>query len=280
MVETALSELLHWITEREAIRIQKDVLGSPKPWTKDPILRDYKFCNVRRNDDRVSIWIQENWMNMFSTHKNLAFAMCVARIFNWPDTLHAIQDEIFSESPDLNKVRDKLKCRRDVGGHKIFTGAYTVSTCGLSMDKIDYVCDVVFKPLLSTIKNPVVGQSLEEYWNYLQQFQGFSSFMAGQVIADLKYTHPLIAAADWNTFAPLGPGSTRGLNRLYGRPLGGTIKQQQGTRELLDIQKIVNSRLGEDIALHDIQNCMCEFDKYMRLKYDGGKVRSKYDGRG
>ena len=147
------------------------------------------------------------------------------------------------------------------------------------MDKIDYVIDKVFEPLYQKLKNPEPGQTLESYWNYLCGFQGFSSFMAGQVIADLKYIEPLKSASDWNTFAPLGPGSTRGLNRLHGRALGYNLKQAQGTQELLKIQTIVDLELRMDVALHDIQNCMCEFDKYIRLKYDGGKVRSKYDGR-
>lgn len=45
--------LLNFIAERERIRIKKEA-GQPWPWTNDPILRDYKFCCVRREDDRVT----------------------------------------------------------------------------------------------------------------------------------------------------------------------------------------------------------------------------------
>jgi hypothetical protein len=43
------------------------------------------------------------------------------------------------------------------------------------------------------------------------------SFIAGQVIADLKYVEPLRSAEDWETFAVSGPGSRRGLNLVLGR---------------------------------------------------------------
>lgn len=276
MLQTNLSELLHWIKERESIRTKKES-GQPKPWTEDPVLRDYKFCNVRRNDDRVSRWIHDYWLYVYPDHHNITFAMCVARIFNWPDTLEKIEDLVFHEVWQPEEMRKRLKEYRNQG-NKVFTGAYTVSTCGRAMDKIDYVIDLVFTPLRKQ-HIPLENRSLEGVWAELCCHQGFSSFMAGQVIADLKYIEPLRSAPDWNTFAPLGPGSTRGLNRLHGRALAYNVKQQQGTQELLEIQSIIKRELTLDIALHDVQNCMCEFDKYMRLKYDNGKVRSKYPGR-
>lgn len=276
MMEKPLSELLHWVKERESIRAKKEA-GLPKPWTNDPILRDYKFCNVRRNDDRVTRWIHDHWLHPYADSEHITFAMCVARIFNWPETLALVEDLVFNEVWFPETMRERLKKYRDAG-NKVFTGAYTVSTCGRAMDKIDYVIDLVFTPLRKTITNADGLETLEEVWADLCQYQGFSSFMAGQVVADLKYIEPWRSMPDFKTFAPLGPGSIRGLNRLYGRPLGGSITQVQGSKYLHEIQAIILNELALDLPAHDVQNCMCEFDKYMRLKYDGGKVRSKYPG--
>ena len=55
-----LDRLLYWVTERESIRIQR-LQGKAPPWTDDPILRQYRFCNVRRMDDAVSQWLLTNW---------------------------------------------------------------------------------------------------------------------------------------------------------------------------------------------------------------------------
>src|SRR2546423_1636561 len=49
-------ELIDWISERTAIHTKKEA-GHPPPWTDDPVLREWSFCNVRREDDRVTRWI-------------------------------------------------------------------------------------------------------------------------------------------------------------------------------------------------------------------------------
>lgn len=266
--------LLYWISERENIR-QRRMERAEKPWTSDPILRDYKFCNVFREHDRVTEWVHSNWLSPYSKHPNIAFAMCLARHFNWPDTLHAIG---FPETWEPEKVRALLKQRRDKEGLKIYTGAYTISTCGRSMDKVDYSIDLVLTPLYKKLRLPVVGEKLEDYWNVLRENEGFASFMAGQVIADLKFIRPLFDATDWMDWAPLGPGSIRGLNRYFGRELGYTVRQAQGLQELRQVQQTIKENLGMILAVHNVQNCMCEYDKYIRLRDEGGKVRSKYPG--
>lgn len=267
-------ELIHWVTERTRIRALKE-RGDPKPWTTDPILRDYKFCNVRREDDKVSRWIQDNWLYPNAEdNANIAFAMCVARHFNWPDTLQVIK---YPHEWNPEAVRSELKAYR-AAGNKVYTGAYLVSTCGRSMDKIDYSIDVVLNPLRAGLRAPQYGDTLESYWKHLREFDGFASFMAGQVVADLKLIQPLRSAVDWWAWAPLGPGSVRGLNRYHARPLGYNVPQAQGLEELRQIQEMLRHATGTFLPLHNVQNCMCEFDKYLRLKYDGGKVRSKYNG--
>lgn len=271
----AESDLLAWIKERESVREKKEA-GANKPWTENEIIRDYKFCNVRREDDSVTRWIFENWLMPNTDSPNIVFAMCMARHFNWPDTLLAIG---FPHVWEPERIRQLLKCRRDEKKLKIYTGAYTISTGGLRIEKIDYSIDHVLTPLWQSHRLPKIDESLVSYWTYLQQKNGFGSFMAGQVIADLKFIPPLKSAPDWATWAPLGPGSIRGLNRYHGRKLTAAIKQSQGVIELRQIQELIKQRILMNLSLHNVQNCMCEFDKYMRLKYDNGHVRSKYNGR-
>ena len=274
----------YWIIEREEIRIQKE-LGLPKPWSADPIFQHYKFCNIRREDDRVTVWIKNNWRDPCRNHPNMWFAMIVARLFNWPDTLNAIDFPLADFDKLKETWREVLKRRRDELGLKIFTGAYLVSTNGVSMDKIDYILDRVLTPIWERGLAPSsAGEysdsvTLESYWRFLTQFDGLGSFMAGQVIADLKYIDPiLMEASDWYSFAPLGPGSIRGLNRFAGRDVKKSLKQEQGLKEINEIRLMVKDRLGLDLPAHDIQNSLCESDKYIRLKNGEGSVRSGYKG--
>jgi 5-hmdU DNA kinase, helical domain len=48
--------LFNFIAERERIRCRR-AAGEPPPWTADPILREWSFTNVRREDDRVTRWV-------------------------------------------------------------------------------------------------------------------------------------------------------------------------------------------------------------------------------
>ena len=295
---TELNEMqklfVYWIKERESIRVKKEQ-GLPKPWTDDPIFQTYRFCNVEREKDTVSIWIKENWIDPYKYHPNLWFAMIVARLFNWPPTLkrigfpeflhHDLHDYANSLLDWKTATRNRLKMLRDDEGGKVFTGAYLVSTNGVKMDKIDYILDRVLTPIWGQGRAPYVynnrnaGQeTLEEYWTFLRQFDGLGSFMAGQVVADLKFTPLLEKAYDWMTWAPLGPGSIRGLNRLHGRPLEKSLRQEQGLKEMSVLQDIVEQELNWKLPLHNLQNCLCETDKMIRVMNGEGRPRSTYPG--
>jgi hypothetical protein len=121
--------------------------------------------------------------------------------------------------------------------------------------------------------------------------------MAGQQIADLKYM-TMRDAPDWKTWAPIGPGPVRFLNRLHGRPLTKSIPVAQHYLELAQLSEAVKVALPQVAIQHGYSaevealvqfhledahnigsNLLCETDKYLRLK-EGGQVRSKYNGAG
>lgn len=271
----------HWINEREKCRKGREK-RLPKPWSEDPILQSYRFCNVRREDDTVTRWIHNEWIALNDgkvPKENMVLAMIVARTVNNIDTLKEIG---FPWTVNLEGwfgfARSVMKARRD-RKEQVWTGAYLVSTNGHSMDKIDYIIDKVWVPFAKTGRGPYDAETLQCYHKYLQHYDGLGSFMAGQVIADLKYSSLLRNAPDHHTWAPIGPGSKRGLNRYFGRPLEKNIPEHQVLKELQGVQLQVQQRLGLDIAVHNIQNCFCEYDKYRRVQLGEGKPRSTYPGK-
>jgi hypothetical protein len=270
----------HWIVEREKARIGREQ-NLPKPWTSDPIIQQYRFCNIRREDDKVTKWIKLNWRDPYEGHPNMVTAMVIARLFNRISTLELIGfPETCNFEGWVEVVRELLKEVRS-NGAKIWTGAYLVSTNGHSMDKIDYILDRVVKPIHDTplFRYSKPKKSLQALHADLTLYDGMGSFMAGQVVADLKYTSVGRDAEDWNTWAPIGPGSRRGLNRYFGRKLEGSIKTNTVNEELLLLQYNIRQRLGIDLPVHDVQNCLCEFDKHSRVRLGEGKPRSGYPGK-
>lgn len=76
-----------YLEAREALRVRREMGGSPDQWTTDPILRACRFCNVYREDDRVTRWINEHVRVPYAHHPELLTMLAIARWINWPDTL-------------------------------------------------------------------------------------------------------------------------------------------------------------------------------------------------
>ena len=114
------------------------------------------------------------------------------------------------------------------------------------------------------------------------QYPGMGSFLAAQVICDLKYVEPLRSADDWRTWAASGKGSLRGLNRVMGHDKGRSWTEHEWFRRLhalhAEIGPLVRASKMPPIHAQDLQNCLCEFDKYERTRLGEGKPRCRYAG--
>lgn len=268
-----LDTMEYWIRERESIRSQREK-GKKRPWTKDPILLKYRFCNVRRMDDRVSQWLMKNWYKPHKDSHHIPFACSVARQINWPETLADLTPLVFGKW-DANKAM-KLMERRKYMGQKVYTGAYML-TGTLGGTKIEQTIKKILSPIKRT-PPPLHWDSMEKTHAAYLPRAGYSSFIAGQVVADMVGCGYL-DAEDTLTWAPLGPGSKRGLNRLHGRPLESGIPKKQAVAEMVDVYAEMRVRLpsifkDRGLILMDLQNCLCEFDKYVRTSNGEGRPRS------
>jgi hypothetical protein len=261
----------HWVAERDKIRALREG-GAPKPWTNDPILQQFKFCNVRREDDRVTRWFANNWRHARYWGEPLFIPnIMLGRTINWPNTLEHLG---FFQTWKQDWLYSVLEGRKATG-KKIYTGAYMVTQYG-SRDPKNLL---VTRNAGEYFRDPPKRQdTLQDMWKVLQTYPGMGPFMAAQVVADLKQTIILKGAPDWWDWASLGPGSTRGLNRLFDRSLNYGLNQAQGLEEMKELRS--KAQYPYDLCLQDVQNTLCEFDKYMRVYMGQGLPRSRYDGFG
>jgi hypothetical protein len=264
----------YWITERESIRIKKEA-GAAKPWTDDVILQKYRFCNVRRMDDKVSRWLLDNWYIPNKDHKNIILAATLARQLNNPESLTAIG---FPTVWNPEKAAKILAARAN-NGAKNFSGAYMI-TGTLGGTKVEQIIHKVATPIYKT-RPAIDTTSIEKSVKLLLPYAGFSTFIAGQVVADLRWAMAGLWG-DRNTWAAIGPGSRRGMNRLHGRPIDQPLKQEEFTRKLVALMSFMKKSLPPAISKRleaiDYQNCLCEFDKYVRTMLGEGKPKQKYPG--
>ena len=263
---------------------EKRYFKEPPPWTTDPIFQKYKFCNVYREDDKVTIWLRENWREPYADHPNLPFAMALARLINWPPTLEEIG---FPKRWYPEKVLGVLHRRKDEG-EKIYTGAYLLGSCPKGTKRADYLVHSVLDPLQQKLTSLLKRHGstplefscdLQLTWDWFRSQRGLGDFLAYEVVSDLRHTKYLRDAPDIMTWANAGPGALRGLTRLWG--------YQPKTRQISGYAFPKNNALGamQDLLakshtppwkrtlpweMREVEHWLCEFDKYERIRLGQG----------
>lgn len=274
-------QLIYWITERESIRNKKEA-GLPAPWSDNPVMQVTYFCNVNREHDKVTKWIRQNWTYPCDTlgeecSEYYDFAMIVARIFNLPSTLEELQQPI--ETYHWLEHAEEVFHDRKQRGDNIWNGAYIISTNGKKMDKASY-CLMLLEKLAKSHKITHNCSTLYEAHQALMKVEGLASFLAAQVVADLKNTvgHPLNKAEDWFTFSAPGPGSLRGLSWFFEEK----VSAKNYHEKIKEAYEILEFELPEEIleflCFQNLQNCFCEYDKFMRVTNGTGRSKRKYKG--
>lgn len=265
--------LLHWMCEREKARV-----GS----TDDPIIREWRFCNVNRCDDRETRWIFRHVIAAHEDSSSLWFNLVVARFINWSPTLETIG---YFEEWDAPTFIARIEAIP--AGTKVYTGAYMVPAGPAGIQKHRYLADCVFTRLWDLAYGRAVGfpmpprgATLADWSNFLRQAPLMGDFLRNQIVTDLRYTRYLEGATDWETFVLPGPGTQRGLNRLHELPLSTHWGAGEASRCLQSLRSRI---LADDPRwapmlrdINNLSNCMCEFDKYCRVFFGEGKPRARY----
>jgi hypothetical protein len=230
----------------------------------------------------------ENWYEPYFNHKNMVVACVLARHFNQPTTLEAIG---FPDSLPRYAYRDGYwdgyvfdaqraiyKLKED--NQTVFNGAYIIRASADYANK----SEMVFRETCQQfIDRPLAlgFDSMEGVVCELMTYRNIGSFMAGQIAADLRWA----VKGKWSdkdTWAAMGPGSKRGMNRLHGREVEAPLNQEHFLNELQGFKCMAEQKLPKSITsrmeMIDWQNCFCEVDKYTRVLLGEGRAKQRYNG--
>lgn len=279
-----LTDLLYFIEQREQARINKE-RGYAKPWCTDPIVQNYRFCNINRQDDKVTKALQTFYFyNPNMSLETLWFNLVLGRMFNNPDCLMELGYIVQWDADWFKAVLDERQAR----GDKLFNAAYMIHAKTQGIPKHHYLANDVFTPMWEQIGDaPIHSQYLRTWAIFLSQFYGMGPFMRNQVVADIRYspynyqtrTDRANHFRDWSVYVEAGPGTMKGLNYLHNRQQGTTIKDPHA--ELMELQGILESIPEMPAVFSDpnnVSNTMCEYSKFMRAKLGTGKPKQKYPG--
>lgn len=305
MTTPRITDLARFMRERHNIYLKRRN-GWPGPWTDDPVLRDGRFCNIFRELDTVTQWIDAYIRKPYADHPHLWFMLAIARYINWPPTLSRLIDggDTWPDDPRFSPERLTHALEQIAAeGGKVYTGAYMIraesdpSKPWYSWTKHRYIAEIVLGRLWEdreTISFWIEQQgpddepcTLQDAWAVFQEsrYVGWGPFMAYEVVTDLRHTRYLRDAPDIYTWANAGPGAIRGLNRLHGRDLTTQPPRPQTNEEMRQLMLALNSdetlwpAKWPRLEMRDVEHSLCEFDKYERVSLGEGKMRSKYDWR-
>lgn len=256
--------------ERYRIHLAREA-GEPEPWTRDKILQRYRFCNIFREDDRVTRWFRTHVRDdhRLAGKPELLLATVVFRMFNRISTGEAIfcQTDIeggtpftlFAESGDVRHLKKAILV--GCGRGPYVTGAYIVSSPP-GYSKLDGVLEILrrfwrdereWRGLGAGIydtggwgKRNMDGAgsmllhnagafTLEATWDWLRQFDYLGKFHSYEIVTDLRHTALLDRAPDIDTWASPGPGARRGLNYVAGRDTAARVPREQQIEEMREL---------------------------------------------
>jgi hypothetical protein len=272
-----------FVRERHAIYLRK-AAGEPQPWTADVILRDGRFCNVYREHDAGTLFATNTIVKPHADNPDLWFFVLAYRCCsNEPKAFAKLLLYLLAADFDGFRAEAEAMIAR---GEKVYrTDSYKPlmpprELKGITQPK--FHVEYLLKPVSREREKyrPRAGEKMAEYSLRLQEIDRLGEFYAGQIIADLEQVEPLSLAEDFWTFAEMGLGSARGLNRVLGQPVEQKWSRARWLGELLKLSEeaapYFDAAGMPRIHARNAQNCCCEFDKWERIRERGGKLIHRY----
>ncbi|HEV2413111.1 MAG TPA: nucleotide kinase domain-containing protein [Candidatus Saccharimonadales bacterium] len=269
---------LYWYfaSERQAVfeRRQSNPRG---PWTDDPILATYKFCNVFRASDRVSQYLirEVAYGGSDEDVSDILFGVIAFRFFSRPETWEAIT-EYLGHRPRISDLESvdferAIEHAQEKNG-RLYTGAFILcanNAYGFSKKYQNHLA--LFRQMFIEDRlgaRLLAAKSLKDIYSLLRTYPLIGDFMAYQLAIDLNYTPYL--DFDENSFTKAGPGALRGIQKAF-QSLG-SLSPEQIILQMVEVQDKEFTRLNLQFAglggrkLHaiDCQGLFCELDKYCR----------------
>lgn len=269
---------LYWRSAVERQRIYvKRLAGRPAPWTDDPVLGNYRFCNVYRASDRVSqmcIRIGDAQRGRASADE-VFFRIMLFKIFNSIRTWDRLCRELgtlpsfLSFHPDgYAEILDGIAARG-----AIYNSAYVMPNPPFGHRRKHRNHMHLLQSMMDdgAPQKALSTQNLGELFDLMLSYPSHGRFLAFQYAIDLNYS---LTMHDEREFVVAGPGALSGISKCFVNHkdasaedvihamqraqhdeferLGMRFNQLGGSRELMPI---------------DIQNWLCETNKIARVVF-------------
>jgi hypothetical protein len=264
-------------SERQRIFLRR-AAGDPGPWTTDPILQRFKFCNAYRASDRASQFLIREVIYApgdFDADDTL-LRLILFRLFSKPSTWTALEAElgpIGRSTIHGNRLAETLERLQAQGS--IYTGAFILcATDAYGKDRKFLNHIELLRHMFRRRALPMAigrARSLSDVYDALRRYPLIGPFMGYQLAIDINYSE--LVDFDEDEFTVPGPGAERGIRKVF--PGVGKREMTSVIHWMTEHQAEETDKLGIKLAtlfgrhLHaiDCQNLFCELDKYARVAF-------------
>lgn len=308
----ALDVFLHLVAERYKIHLRRDIKQIKPPYTKDPILKKFRFTNVRREHDTETKWL----INYVTSNSDLSYddklLNCILfRLFNKHETAELINMPIrFSQHYEPEEYRPVFEAAQKADPHRIFfTGVFNTGglkralkwylpeddpTNSMEMRVMHFMRYLIDENITGYLNNKQ-AESPEAVCDLLKGYMGIGEFLAYQMFVDMTYID--LFPFSENEFTIAGPGAKLGLKFLFDTKDGMTAEElifwlrdnwnelnqyntQHGGKHTLEPKILFRDLPEYDRVMNvmSIENCLCEFSKYWKTKNELGRPRQVFKG--
>lgn len=296
--------LYSFITRRYTIHLRKDVLRKEPPWTKDKVLREYRFTNVRREHDRETRWLIRNIAaNDRLCYEDKLLNCVLFRLYNKHETAELLSMPIefygkYNGEWDPEWYRSLFEAALVEDSKRVFfTAAFHTVGMKITLQKVTgeaYAPMRILKFMKLLLDDGFTNRikeasNQEEAFKVITHYDGIGGFLGYQMFVDMTYIEEFPFSE--NEFTVAGPGCVMGLNYLFEDRDGMSyeeclfwLRDNLGSlfRDKLgkgwDPKKLFWDLPEEDRCLNvmSLENCFCELSKYIRAKSGTGRPRKKY----
>lgn len=270
---------LYWyFAARRHAAFEMRLDGNLWPWSDDPILQTFKFCNVFRALDRVSQYLVKEvayGADSMTTPIDRVFQLVAFRTFSKIATWNEMSAAL-GGAPRLEHLRSGAfahaldAVRAKIGG--IYTGAFILcANKAFGFDEKHRNHVALFRHMFidnACAERALETRSLKALVSLLQSFPLIGPFMAYQTAIDLNYSD--LFDFDENDYVQAGPGALRGLKKAFvslgdyspSDAIQWMVERQGNEFTRLGLQ--FNGLFGRPLHAIDCQGLFCELDKYCR----------------
>lgn len=295
-----IQAFFEFIYDRQEIWHKRNVLQLSSPWTEDAIFQTYKFCNVYRELDGGTLAITHYLNQPTISPEQKLFNIIAYRFFNRRDTLENLFGGLLNSLDyDFKHYEQRFDEKKMEGS--IFSNAYLISSHPYNPNYRPQDKHVKILLMLEDLKSKLPqfilalqSHSPQDGLKIVSDYVAMAGpFLAGQILLDTTYASNIVDYSG-NDFLVVGPGAHWGLNIIFDAKLS-KKQADEKCRHLHAIQAQefaqLKEKTGKDwndirwqnpqypnspyLILHDIQNSLCEFRKYWRLKADE-KAKRRY----